>query len=391
MAKRLGTKNGLIYLIGRPSKEYEDSDQPVFFRQHRYFYYLTGIDFPDCTVTYNIQRDQLRLWIPPERTGRDVIYNGFTPSPDEIYAKYDFDHVNRRGSLDGYLAHFAYRETGDIFVLHENQKPKLPERLDNITVWSYIDHFDTSRLQPAMDASRTIKSAYELKLIRKANDITAQAHINVLRGIKYFENEAEVEAVFTATCIASQAKQQAYGIIAAGGVNASTLHYIANNEPLKRRQLLCLDAGCEYNCYASDVTRTFPISGKYSQEATAIYDIVAKMQDDCIKMVKPKANYRDIHMHAHKVATLGLMELGLLHNGTFEELSAIGASVAFFPHGVGSHHYLNWKCADVSSWAITWDWKSTTLVLKVIYFTHLSTNTKIGWLRITRFVNFQQR
>lgn len=330
----MGTKRGLIYLEGLPSIEYEDSDQPVYFRQRRYFYYLTGINFPDCTVTYNIQRDQLRLWIPTERTGRDVIYNGSTPTPEEIHTKYDFDHVNRCGSLEGYLAHFAYRENGDIFVLHEDQKPKLPNRLNDTTVWSYIDHFDTSRLQPAMDASRAIKSAHEIKLIRKASDISAQAHINVLRGIKYFENEAEAEAVFTATCIAAQAKQQAYNVIAGAGENASTLHYIANNEPLKGRQLLCLDASCEWDCYASDVTRTFPISGKFTPEAKAIYDIVAQMQDECIKMVKPKANYRDIHMHAHKVATLGLMELGLLHNGTFEELYAVGASVAFYPHGV---------------------------------------------------------
>lgn len=333
VAKRLGAKNGLIYLVGCPSKLYEDSDQPVIFRQRRYFYYLTGIDFADCTVTYNIKHDQLRLWIPAERTGRDVIYNGSTPTPEEILSKYDFDHVHRQGSLDGYLAHFAYRENGDIFVLHESQKPKLPETMANISVWSYIDHFDTFRLQPAMDASRAIKSAYEIKMIRKAAAITAQAHINVLRGIKHFKNEAEVEALFTATCIAAKAKQQSYGIIAGSGENASTLHYIANNEPLEGRQLLCLDAGCEWQCYASDVTRTFPISGSYKPEGKAIYDIVQKMQEECIEMVKPGVNYRDIHMHAHKVATLGLMDLGILQ-GTFEDLTAAGVSVAFFPHGV---------------------------------------------------------
>ncbi|KAG0646884.1 Aminoacylproline aminopeptidase [Hyphodiscus hymeniophilus] len=346
VAKRLGTKAGLIYLVGLPSKLYEDSDMPVIFRQRRYFYYLTGIDLPDCTVTYNIQRDQLRLWIPAERTGRDVIYNGFTPSPDDIYAKYDFDHVGRHGSLDGYIAHFAHRESGDIFVLHEDQKPKLPERSNGANVWSYIDHFDTSRLQPAMDASRAIKSAYEIKLIRKASEISAQAHTNVLLSIKYLENESEVEAVFQATSIAARAKHQAYGVIAAAGENASTLHYMANNEPLKGRQLLCLDAGCEWKCYASDVTRTFPISGKHTTESKAIYDLVAKMQEECIKMVKPNANYRDIHLHAHKVAIRGLMELGLL-NGSFEELYAAGASVMFLPHGLG--HYMGLEVHDVGA------------------------------------------
>jgi len=345
VAKHLGTKKGLIYLEGIPSMEYEDSDQPVFFRQRRYFYYLTGINLPDCTVTYNIQRDQLRLWVPAARTGRDVIHNGQTPSPDDILANYDFDNVNRKGSLEGYLAHFAYRETGDIFVLHEAQQPKLPNRLNETTVWSYIDHFDTSRLQPAMDASRSIKSDHEVKLLRKANDITAEAHINVLRSIKNLDHEAEVEAVFTGTCIAARAKNQAYSVIAAAGENASTLHYIANDSPLAGRQLMCLDAGCEYDCYASDVTRTFPLSGKWTPEAKATYEIVEKMQEECIKMVKPKRDFREVHMHAVKVATLGLMELGLLHNGTFEELYAIGAAIAFFPHGLG--HHLGLEVHDV--------------------------------------------
>lgn len=89
-------------------------------------------------------------------------------------------------------------------------------------------------------------------MLRKANGISAQAHINVLRSIKALKNESEIEAIFTATCIAKKAKQQAYGIIAGSGENASTLHYGANDEPLKGRQLVCLDAGCEWKCYASD-------------------------------------------------------------------------------------------------------------------------------------------
>jgi Xaa-Pro dipeptidase len=87
--------------------------------------------------------------------------------------------------------------------------------------------------------------------------------------------------------IALQAKHQAYGIIAASGENASTLHFGANNEPLEGRQLVVLDAGCEWQEYASDVTRTFPISGTWTTEAKGIYDIVAKMQEECIAMVKP--------------------------------------------------------------------------------------------------------
>jgi Xaa-Pro dipeptidase len=110
---------------------------------------------------------------------------------------------------------------------------------------------------------------------------------------------------------------------------------VANNEPLKGRQLVCLDAGAEWNCYASDVTRTFPISGQFTSEAKEIYDLVAKMQEGCIAMIEPGVDFSSIVEHAVKVAIEGLMKLGLLQNGTAEELLVSGAWRAFFPHGLG--------------------------------------------------------
>jgi Xaa-Pro dipeptidase len=157
----------------------------------------------------------------------------------------------------------------------------------------------------------------------------------VLRGIRYFENEAEIEAIFAATCISEQAKQQSYGIIAGSGPNASVLHYVANNEPLEGRQLVCLDAGAEWKCYASDVTRTFPISGYFSPEAKAIYDLVAKMQETCIAMIRPGVDFGAIMENSVRIAVEGLLKLGLLRNRTPEELYVSGAWRAFFPHGLG--------------------------------------------------------
>lgn len=305
----------------------------MYFRQRRYFYYLSGIDFPGCYVSYDIRRDQLIAWIPPPNSGSSVIFNGSVPSREEVSAKYDFDLVSCFTLLHKYVTHFVQNEDSKVYLLHDFQRPaNIPTVMPHKN--GVKDPFDSLKLKAAMDAARVIKSPYEIKLLRKANDITAQAHTNVLRGIKTLKNEAEIEAIFAATCIAQQAKKQAYGIIAASGPNASTLHYIANNESLEGRELVCLDAGCEWECYAADVTRTFPISGDYSKEAKEIYDIVAKMQEECIDMVKPGANYREIHLHAHKVATEELMKLGLL-KGDFDELYKAGAAVAFFPHGLG--------------------------------------------------------
>jgi len=110
---------------------------------------------------------------------------------------------------------------------------------------------------------------------------------------------------------------------------------VANNEPLKGRQLVCLDAGAEWKCYASDVTRTFPISGSFTKEAKDIYDLVAEMQESCIAMIKPGVDFGIIVENSVKIAVNGLVKLGLLQNGTPEELYLSGAWRVFFPHGLG--------------------------------------------------------
>lgn len=302
VAKRLRVKEGLIFLPGVPSKTYEDSDQEIAFRQRRYFYYLSGISHPDCLVSYDIGRDVVCAWIPPPNTGRNVIYNGFTPSRTQIRAITDVTYVAETSHLKQYLKSYV-KNTGShakFYLLHKSQEPKLRQHLvndDGIDIIAPKSQFDFTKLQPAMDAARVVKSEHELKLIRKACEITQKAHLNVLYFIKDCDNEAEIEAIFAASCIAEQAKHQAYGIIAGSGENASTLHYVANNEPLEGRQLVCLDAGVEWKEYASDVTRTFPISGKWTPEAKSIYDIVAKMQDECIAMVKPGVSLNTQLLH----------------------------------------------------------------------------------------------
>lgn len=277
--------------------------------------------------------------MPAPKTGRSVIYDGTTPGPKEIQAKYDFDSVALISTLPSYVNYFAHREKGLIYVLHPYHitKGATPQNFtfsDGYRSHLYISPWESTKLRPAMDANRLIKSPYEIKMLRKANAVTAEAHTNVLRHIKYLKNESEVEAIFTGTCIAQQAKQQAYGVIAGSGENASTLHYIANNEPLAGRQLLCIDAACEWDLYAADVTRTFPISGKFTPEAKAIYDIVNEMQEVAISHCVPGANYVNIHLLTVQVATRGLMTLGILQNGSEEELYRSGVTIAFFPHGV---------------------------------------------------------
>ncbi|KAK6952979.1 hypothetical protein Daesc_005276 [Daldinia eschscholtzii] len=333
VAKELGADNGIIYLPGQLESTWEDSDQGPPFRQRRYFYYLTGIDFPGCSVTYDIAADKLTLWIPftPPAT---ILWFGKTPTLEECLARSDVHDVKYIGELPAYLS-ARLTTIKSLYALRSAQLPKF----DGFEQLRSSLKIDVTSLQPAIDEARVIKSDYEVAMIRRANEISSAAHRKVALQLSGMKNECEIEAAFSAACRAANAKAQAYPIIAGSGSNASTLHYEANNEPLAGRQLVVLDAGTEWSCYASDITRTLPLGPRYrfNLEARAIYELVHKMQDECIQRIKPGVIFRDLQLHATFIAVQGLLELGILHNGTAEEIFKNGTGAAFFPHGLGHH------------------------------------------------------
>jgi Xaa-Pro aminopeptidase len=195
-----------------------------------------------------------------------------------------------------------------------------------------------------------IKFPHEIELIKRANDISAQAHRAVLEHIRNFNSERQVEGLFLDTCVSAGAHNQAYSIIAGAGPNAAVLHYIANNASFDDSQAVLLDAGAEYECYASDVTRTFPISGHWSVEGKNIYDAVNEMQEQCISRIKPGVHFRDLQILSMTIAARWLLKLGVLHNGSLEEILRAGTIRAFFPHGLG--HHIGLEVHDVLGIAI---------------------------------------
>ncbi|KAH6026116.1 Xaa-Pro aminopeptidase [Parastagonospora nodorum] len=328
--EKLGIEEGLIYLSGQQARNNEDSDMPAPFRQLRYFYYLSGCNEADCHLTYDIQHDTLSLFIP-RIDERRVIWYGRGPTLAEALVKYDVDEVYYSDEVSDYIIDWYHHSCnrGKLYTLHDPAKSP---------IGNHHAPIDSVSLQPAMNVARMIKDEHEIKLIRKANDISSKAHREVLSNILKFTNEAQVEGLFLDVCVSHQAKQQAYDPIAASGPNAGTLHYDANDEDFGKRQLMCLDAGCEYELYASDITRTFPLSSKWpSKEAANIYRLVERMQELCIKRLAPGVRYLDLHILAHQIAIDGLLALGILHNGTKEEIYKAGTSRAFFPHGLGHH------------------------------------------------------
>ncbi|KAI9815555.1 MAG: hypothetical protein M1827_002689 [Pycnora praestabilis] len=325
--------DGLIYLEGQKTHMIEDNDEPMPFRQRRYFYYLSGCALPDCSLTYDISAGKSTLFIPPIDPD-DVIWSGLPLMKDEALNLFDFDEVRLTSDISSVLQSCK----GTIWAI-ENQ-------ITDAAFFSGLDadKKDLSAVKEAIEECRVVKDDYEIALTKKANSISTIAHTAVLKAVKDASNERELEALFLQQCIANGSRHQAYGSIVASGTSAATLHYQKNYEPLKGKLNLLLDAGGEYNCYASDITRTFPINGAFSKESRHIYDVVLRMQKECEGMLRANVLWDDVHAHAHRVAIDGLLEIGIL-KGDKSEIFEARTSVAFFPHGLG--HYLGMDTHDV--------------------------------------------
>ncbi|KAI4133254.1 MAG: hypothetical protein LQ338_000312 [Usnochroma carphineum] len=331
------SNNCLIYLEGQKTRLHEDNDEPQPFRQRRSFFYLSGCALSDCHLTYDISTSTLTLFIPPLDPD-SVIWSGLPLLPPDALKKYDIDACHTTSELSSHLSQLTKRNPKpNLYLKSETSNPDVASILGFITT-------DTSLLHPALDSCRITKSQYEIALLRHANTISARAHTAVLRAIPTAKNEQDLYAIFLASCISSGARHQAYHGIFGSGENAATLHYQHNDQPLSGRKNILVDAGAEWECYCSDVTRTMPLNGRFDDESRAIYEVVEEMQEAAFSLLKAGVTWEELHLCAHEVAVSGLLRLGILRNGSAEELLKERISVAFFPHGLG--HYLGMDTHD---------------------------------------------
>ena len=313
-------------------------------RQRRHFYYLTGCDLPDCYFAYDIAADHSTLWIPPVDP-EYVMWAGMPLLPDEALKRYDvdavltFDELKSGNSLVQMLKKqqtivMAIKDRADMAIFHS----------ENLRKYDPLINFDFARR--GIEACRVVKDEHEIAMIKHANIVSSYAHERILACAKRAKNERELNAVFVMHCHANGCKEQAYGCVCAAGTNASTLHWVRNDTPLEGRLNLLIDAGAEYECYCADITRTFPLNGKWTTESKQIYDLVLLMQSECMKMIKAGVLWEDVHMKAHTVAAEGLQSLGILRKDvSLDKIVESKVTCRFFPHGLG--HYLGMDTHDV--------------------------------------------
>jgi Xaa-Pro aminopeptidase len=196
---------------------------------------------------------------------------------------------------------------------------------------------------------RLYKGRSEIKQMRTAAKISAQAHKRVMQACRPGMIEYQLEAEFIHECARDGARYQAYPAIFGGGKNGCVLHYVNNDAILKDGELLLVDAGCEYNYYASDITRTFPVNGVFTKPQKQMYELVLKAQEAAIEQVKPGNHWNDPHDAAVKVVTKGLVELGLL-KGRVLTLIKKEAYKEFYIHRTG--HWLGMDVHDVGDYKV---------------------------------------
>ena len=344
--KVLAQMDNGIALVPSASMQVRSNDTEFPFRQDSNFYYLTGFNEPDAllllckndneskSVLFLRERDpEMEMWVG-ERLGVSPACK--TLDVDEAYDIKSLEAELPKlleGSAQLYLDTFKDNE-----YIHSVKK--VSEELSHIrsvdvSPRSYI------HLNALLEKMRLHKEPYEIEQIRKALSITTQAHHAAMAMVKPGMKEYEIQAIIEYVFKKHGSEHDAYGTIVAGGNNANTLHYVENRQMLNDGEMMLIDAGCEWNYYASDITRTTPINGKFSKPQQALYEGILDAQEKIIKAVKPGVSKQQLQERSELLLVQVMLDLGVL-KGTMDSIMDKKSHRKYYPHGIG-----HWMGLDV--------------------------------------------
>jgi len=335
-------------------------DVEHIYRQDSDFQYLSGFPEPEAVIALIPGREHGEyVLFCRERDPARELWDGLRAGQDGAISDYGADDAFPIGDIDDILPGLIEGRSRVYYAIGSNQEfdHRLMEWINTIrskarqgaqppNEFVALDHL--------LHDQRLYKSANEIKVMKHAAEISARAHIRAMQasraGLYEYHLEAELDYEFRK----GGAKMPAYGSIVAAGKNACILHYRENDALLKDGDLVLIDAGCEIDCYASDITRTFPVSGRFSPEQKAIYELVLAANEEAFKHIAPGRHWNEAHEATVRVITAGLVELGLLQ-GDVDELIAAEAYKAFYMHRAG--HWLGMDVHDVGDYKVGGEWR----------------------------------
>ncbi len=355
---RMVGDDGIAILPSAPVR-LRSRDVAYRYRQDSDFYYLTGFAEPDAVAVLAPGRDSGEYVLFCRERDRDKeLWDGSRAGPDGAVARHGADDAFPIDDLDdilpgilesrscvyytmGVYAEFDRRITDWIKSLRSRGAAGIHAPQEFVA----LDH--------VLHDMRLYKSRAEISAMRRAAKIAVRAHKRALQTVRPGRFEYEIEAEYIHEFRKHDAVPS-YSPIVGGGANSCTLHYVENNAVLSSGDLLLIDAGCEYDYYASDVTRTVPVSGRFSPEQRAIYEIVLEAQLAAIDRTRKGNHWNDPHDAAVRVITRGLRKLGLLE-GSLPKLVRDGAYRKFFMHRTG--HWLGMDVHDVGDYKVDDEWR----------------------------------
>ena len=332
-----------VAIIPAAREAVRSHDTNYRYRQNSDFFYLTGFDEPDAVaVIAPSQQRKFTMFVRPRDPER-AIWDGYRAGVEGAVADYSADEALPIADFDAKLPEIL-DGPASLYYAFGHANYELDEKIiRQLTLMRETNRRPLEPPQTIIDPTlilhemRVFKSEAEVELMQRAADIAAAAHVEAMQSARAGMKEYEIEAMLEASFRRQGAAGSSYTSIVGSGANATTLHYITNQDTLRDGDLLLVDAGAEYQGYASDITRTFPINGKFTQAQRDIYELVLKTQLSCIDMVRPGVRLEDLKTHSVEMLTEGMIKLGLL-KGDPEKLIEEKKYMQFYMHNLG--HFL---------------------------------------------------
>ncbi|PPC81767.1 MAG: Xaa-Pro aminopeptidase [Methylotenera sp.] len=327
-------------------------DSHYAYRFDSYFYYLTGFKEPEALLVLIAGEENKSILFCRDKDVEREIWDGFRYGADAAKHAFGFDEAYSFNALDELMPKLLVNQANLFYSLGADSAW-------DARVTSWLNQVKTqtrsgvsapdgiSDVRKLVDEMRLYKSAYELDVMRQSAEIAARAHTRAMRFVRPGQMEYEVEAEFLHEFYRSGAQAPAYTSIVAGGANACTLHYNANNSRLNDGDLLLIDAGCEIDGYASDITRTFPVNGKFSPAQKDVYELVLAAQVAAIAKVASGNHWNAPHEAALDVLVQGFIDMKLCH-GSKDGVLESGSYRQFYMHRTG--HWLGLDVHDAGEY-----------------------------------------
>ncbi|MDV6315709.1 Xaa-Pro aminopeptidase [Idiomarina sp. HP20-50] len=337
-------------LVAAHSEVTRSNDTEYPFRQNSDFFYLTGFNEPDAVLLLINDNKPRSVLFCQDKDPKHEVWHGLRLGYENAVETLAVDSAEDLETLPERLPELLQGIESAFYPMGENSvlAELVGDARDELSVKARrsgkLGPQSLSDLRPQLDSLRLIKSANEIAVMKEAARISTQAFRRIMCFVEAGKQEYQVAAELHHEFAMNGALQPAYGIICGGGANACVLHYTDNRDPLQNGDLLLVDAGAEYQGYAADITRTFPVNGQFSEPQAILYNLVLKAQQAAFAEVKPGSNLVQASEAAARVISDGLTELGIL-SGDADENFKEQRWKTYFIHGLG--HWLGLDVHDV--------------------------------------------